>query len=126
MDECVTEAACSHLLRRKGEGDGRPFAAVVGYLLPHCPFIGPRELFDLREDPDELHDLGQSAAHAAIREELMHLLTENWDPGWVRDEAAENRAGFDYISRWAQKVRPQSPYMVPMPPPQFDRNVELM
>ncbi len=44
-DEQVTESACSFLNHRTEQGD-RPFAAVVGYVLPHCPFIAPKELFD--------------------------------------------------------------------------------
>lgn len=44
FDEQVTEAAVE-FLEDRADAD-RPFAAVVGYLLPHCPFIGPRDLFD--------------------------------------------------------------------------------
>ena len=46
FDEMVTDAACDYLAEKAGEGDGRPFAAVVGYVLPHCPFFAPKELFD--------------------------------------------------------------------------------
>ena len=55
MDERITEAACGYLRDRKRSG--RPFAAVVGYVLPHCPFIAPAELFDYyheRVDPPEV------------------------------------------------------------------------
>ena len=45
-DERVTEAASSFIENHAGSADDRPFAAVVGYVLPHCPFIGDRELFD--------------------------------------------------------------------------------
>lgn len=44
-DRQVTLKACEYL-RAHASGEGRPFAAVVGYLLPHCPFIAPKELFD--------------------------------------------------------------------------------
>ena len=46
FDELVAEAACTYLEERAGERNGRPFAAVAGFLLPHCPFVAPRELFD--------------------------------------------------------------------------------
>ncbi len=29
-----------------GTGGNAPFAAVLGYVLPHCPFIAPKDLFD--------------------------------------------------------------------------------
>ena len=43
-DRAVTEAACEFLRTR--EPGGRPWCLVVGYYLPHCPFISPPELFD--------------------------------------------------------------------------------
>jgi choline-sulfatase len=46
FDEMVTEATCA-FLREKGTDDsGQPFAAVSGFLLPHCPYVAPKELFD--------------------------------------------------------------------------------
>ncbi len=45
-DDLVTEAACAYLRERGRERGGRPFAAVVGFQLPHCPFFAPRELFE--------------------------------------------------------------------------------
>ena len=44
-DDRITDAAVSYLHAHAGDRE-RPFAAVVGLLLPHCPFIAPRELFD--------------------------------------------------------------------------------
>jgi len=43
-DEEVTEAARTYV-RDHARAD-RPFAAVVGYVLPHCPFVAPKDLFD--------------------------------------------------------------------------------
>ncbi|MBT5875572.1 MAG: sulfatase-like hydrolase/transferase [Candidatus Latescibacteria bacterium] len=40
-----THAACDFLKEKSTSAD-RPFAAVVGYVLPHCPFVAPAELFD--------------------------------------------------------------------------------
>jgi choline-sulfatase len=53
FDEHVAGAACEYL-REKADGDARPFggaqdrpfAAVAGFVLPHCPFVAPKELFD--------------------------------------------------------------------------------
>jgi choline-sulfatase len=46
MDERITEAACNYLAEQAAGERDRPFAAVIGYVLPHCPFVAPRELFD--------------------------------------------------------------------------------
>jgi len=45
MDERITAKACSYLREHAGPTE-RPFAAVVGFVLPHCPFIAPKPLFD--------------------------------------------------------------------------------
>lgn len=42
--EEVTDKACE-FLRQRGQLE-TPFAATVGYILPHCPFIGDKAMFD--------------------------------------------------------------------------------
>ena len=44
-DEQRTKKAVEYL-RERGESQDRPFAAVLGFTLPHCPFIAPKELYD--------------------------------------------------------------------------------
>ena len=68
FDEMVTDSACEYL-REKAEGsDGRPFAAVAGFVLPHCPFAAPAELFDYYYDkvdvpqPDQAERASEPAA----------------------------------------------------------------
>ena len=48
MDELVAVRTCDWL-KTRGENK-TPFAAVSGFLLPHCPFIAPRDLFDYYYD----------------------------------------------------------------------------
>lgn len=51
------------------------------------------ELYDLVADPDELHDLGQSPEHEAVRAELMAELATICDPEQVNARAlADQRA----------------------------------
>ena len=50
MDEQITDAACRYLEGRAHAPQERPFAAVIGYVLPHCPFIAPKDLFDYYHD----------------------------------------------------------------------------
>lgn len=44
FDEQVTAAICKYLEKRTHSKT--PFAAVVGYVLPHCPFFAPEDLFN--------------------------------------------------------------------------------
>lgn len=44
-DVAVTDACCRFLTGRDAAAD-RPFCLVVGYVLPHCPFICPRDLYE--------------------------------------------------------------------------------
>ncbi len=50
FDETRTAAAIDWLGRRASAPRARPFAAVLGYSLPHCPFVAPKELFDYYYD----------------------------------------------------------------------------
>jgi len=43
-DSDVTDAAC-RFLRKRSDAE-KPFAAVTGFMLPHCPYIGRKDLFD--------------------------------------------------------------------------------
>lgn len=44
-DDAVLEACSEYLRARPSSGDERPFCLVAGTVLPHCPFIAPRELY---------------------------------------------------------------------------------
>ena len=44
FDEAVADATCLYLEEKAADGD--PFAAVAGFVLPHCPFFAPKDLFD--------------------------------------------------------------------------------
>ena len=45
-DEEVTKVCCEHLAALDKQPPNRPFFMTVGYVLPHCPFIARKELFD--------------------------------------------------------------------------------
>lgn len=68
-DEQVTQKACEYIKEKSTQRD-RPFAAVVGCVLPHNPYIAPKELFDYyyeRVDIPEL-DADQPEAIRTYRE----------------------------------------------------------
>ena len=70
FDELVADATCSYLEEKAGQRGGRPFAAVAGFLLPHCPFVAPRELFDYyyaRVDVPQLTPEERRRDPAAVR-----------------------------------------------------------
>jgi len=50
FDSAVNDRSCQWLRDYAAGQRKRPFAAVVGYLLPHCPFIAPKEMFDYYYD----------------------------------------------------------------------------
>jgi choline-sulfatase len=50
FDEMVADAACDYLQEKSQTAAARPFAAVASFVLPHCPFVAPRELFDYYYD----------------------------------------------------------------------------
>ena len=63
-DEDVTLAGCDFLKSLDKNPDNHPFFITVGYVLPHCPFIAPKRLFDEYLDkidvpqlPPDYHDL---------------------------------------------------------------------
>lgn len=69
-DDAVTETCCEFIKERTGTNEDRPFFMVIGYVLPHCPYICPKRLFDeyfdkvdvLQLPPDYLDNL-----HPAIK-----------------------------------------------------------
>jgi len=68
FDEQVAEAALDYLEQRAR--NSRPFAAVAGFVLPHCPFFAPKELFDYyyqRVDIPDSHLLGLAPEPEAVR-----------------------------------------------------------
>jgi len=85
----------------------------------------PPALFNLEEDPGELNDLGQDPKYAAVREELLKKVYQDWDPELVRRESLRNQRDFATISKWTRAVNPPSPDQTKIPPSSYEDNVEL-
>ncbi len=62
-DERVTEAACRFIEERSSKS--RPWCLVIGYYLPHCPFLAPQELFDAYYDHVSIPPIPEQS-HPAI------------------------------------------------------------
>lgn len=100
FDEQITSAACDYLAEKGRSADDRPFAAVVGYVLPHCPFVAPAELFDYYYDrvpipPIEDHQPATTRRYRAHRGILDPPLPEER----VRVALAAYYALCDYSDR---------------------------
>ena len=87
----------------------------------------PPALFDLDEDPGEIHDLGGDPAHADIRDRLMARLLEGWDPAEVREGTGKPRPIFKALARWGQVHGPACPdERMKVPPPAYEAQVEML
>ncbi|MBT3375448.1 MAG: sulfatase-like hydrolase/transferase [Lentisphaerae bacterium] len=91
FDRHVTDRACD-VLRQQGEGNGdTPFAMVVGYLLPHNPYVCPRELFEEYMDQLEGQTIQQEQArdeHPALASLRRTRGTANITPEMARRSKA--------------------------------------
>ena len=68
------------------------------------------QLFNLREDPQELHDLAENPAHAVLRDQLVARVLQDWDPDQVARVMRVRRGDKDLIGAWARHVRPEDTY----------------
>jgi len=71
-DEDVTRASVDFLRERAAapRDNRRPFCLVVGYVLPHCPYIAPRRLYDYYYDRVEVPEFPEGyleRLHPAMR-----------------------------------------------------------
>ena len=69
FDCAVTDGAVEFLKQRGAQSD-RPFCLVVGYVLPHCPFICPKDLFEEyhdRVDVPRMPESERASLHPAMK-----------------------------------------------------------
>lgn len=60
------------------------------------------QLFHLKNDPDELRDLGQDPDHQAIREELLRQLDPFWDANAAARVVSRMQAKMNYWKQWKE------------------------
>ena len=70
----------------------------------------PPQLFNLKQDPDELHDLANNPAHSAMRDELIREVLEDWNPESVKAKMALKREQTEILRQWAQNTNPTDQY----------------
>jgi choline-sulfatase len=74
------------------------------------------QLFNIEDDPDEWHDLGQDPAHADIRDELRGRLLARWDGDAVERECERLCRDVEILDDWGRTVQPGSPGLWRAPP----------
>ena len=92
-DEAVTEATVSFLEERGAESADRPFCLMVGYVLPHCPFVCPKEDFGYYLDRVTLPEVPEGyfeQLHPAMQERRRSQRIEDLS----EDEIRRARAGY--------------------------------
>lgn len=66
----------------------------------------PGQLFDLSEDPDEVHDLASSPTHAPVVERLRAAVLADWDPDAISATLARRCQDYDLLAKWALATQP--------------------
>jgi len=66
----------------------------------------PPQLFNLREDPDELADRAADPACRDLRADLTRELLRGWDPDAIAAEMVARRAELPILTAWARQVDP--------------------
>ncbi|MFH1760243.1 MAG: sulfatase-like hydrolase/transferase [bacterium] len=77
FDAMVKDKVCEFLLSRSKNSIDEPFAAVAGFLLPHTPFIAPKELYDYYYDRIDVPEFDEKMLPATIRKHRkIHRFSE--------------------------------------------------
>ena len=64
------------------------------------------QLFNLKEDPGEMHDLAADPGYRTVRNDLVFEVLEGWDPEAVALEMAAAQSDLQIMKSWAQNVQP--------------------
>lgn len=70
----------------------------------------PPLLFNLEDDPGELHNLSEDPACASILNELTELLLESWNPYRIDTEIRKMSQDQNVLKSWAEKASPADSY----------------
>lgn len=70
----------------------------------------PSQLFNLQEDPNELHDLSDDQMYRDIMDELTEKVLDGWDPDSIAARMAAKQADTKVLGRWARNTQPADQY----------------
>jgi choline-sulfatase len=74
----------------------------------------PPQLFDLEDDPTELHDLAGDRRHAGLTDDLVGRVLADWDPQAIGRQMAGRVANKRLLQAWARAVEPPESYRWPI------------
>lgn len=106
-DDAVTETCCRFLNEWDSAPESQPLAMVVGYVLPHCPFICPPDLFKYyydRIDVPRLPDGYLDRLHPAALAYRQHRQFDDLTDEQVRVARAAYYGLVEYIDRLIGRV----------------------
>jgi choline-sulfatase len=66
----------------------------------------PSQLFNLKDDPDELNDLTNAPEHEGVVSHLTKLVLEDWDPHWIDTRIRKQSADLEITIPWAKNTSP--------------------
>lgn len=76
----------------------------------------PPELFNLKDDPDEMENRAADEGCAGVLNELKNLATsDGWDAGHVRATMTARTADRVYLAEWGRATQPRHPEMWGLP-----------
>jgi choline-sulfatase len=92
-DDAVVEACGDYLRERSTQGGEKPFLLVAGFVLPHCPFIAPKTLYDYYYENMHMPELPEAYFDS------LHTVMRGWRERRRIDDLGEEqirkaRAGY--------------------------------
>lgn len=69
------------------------------------------QLFDMANDPDELRDLAEDAAHETVRDALLARIFAQWDPVAIDRRMRARVADKALLGAWCRATQPPSTYV---------------
>ena len=77
-----------------------------------------QQLFDLRDDPDELRDLAQKSGPRIRTAQLLARVREEWDAQAIARRMRTRRQEKDLIAAWVRNTRPENTQLWELRPEQ--------
>ena len=98
FSEYCTDDGCYHRMIRNGDWKLNYYHGQ------------PPQLFNLREDPAELHDRAGDVACRAVQETLTQQVLDGWDAEDIAAKMETKRAGAKILAGWGRQTQPADQY----------------
>ena len=98
FSEYCTDDGCYHRMVRDG-------AWKLNYY-----YGQPPQLFNLKEDPNELNDRADDSTCREILKQLTQQVLDGWDPERIAAQMAAKRADTQLLGRWGRNTQPADHY----------------